>query len=230
MKKTATTAPARAIWAWLSAAVAVAAAVPWVERVNAPVVTSRIEIAGMQPVRSPEADRIDAVLARRGPGMGLRLREQLTHAIADEARQAGFDPLLVLAIIDVESDFRESAVSNMNARGLMQIQPVTLNFIAEREGIKLSPTEIEADPALRVRLGIRYLKYLSSRFGNDLDLALMAYNAGPTRVYLAMRQRELEQFRGYVRAVRREYALLKREHGEAGDWALATRETTLPRQ
>lgn len=196
------------------------------ERLCEPALSSTIETVGVQVVRSPETERIDAVLARRGPGLGLRLREQLTHAIADEARAAGFDPLLVLAIMEVESDFRESAVSNMGARGLMQIQPVTLHFIAQREGIKLTHREIEADPALRVRLGVRYLKYLSSRFGNDLDLALMAYNAGPTRVYLAMRQHELDPFRNYVRAVRREYALLKLEHGEAGDWALATRETT----
>jgi soluble lytic murein transglycosylase len=188
---------------------------------------SSLEVAGVQVVRPPEADRIDAVLARRGPGLGLRLREQLAHAIAEESKAAGFDPLLVLAVIQVESEFIESAVSNMNARGLMQIQPVTRKFIAQREGIRLTPKEIESDPALRVRLGIRYLRYLASRFGNDLDLALMAYNAGPTRVYVAMKSRELEQFRNYVRAVRREYAGLKLEHGESGDWAFAARETPL---
>lgn len=187
----------------------------------------RFEPMGVQVVSRPDSERIDAVLARRGPGLGLRLREQLAVAISEEAQAAGFDPLLILAIVDVESEFRETAVSNMNARGLMQIQPVTLQYVAEREGIKLTPREIEADPALRVRLGIRYLKYLASRFGNDLDLALMAYNAGPTRVQLAARQRgELEQFRNYVRAVRREYAVLKREHGESGDWAFAAREST----
>jgi soluble lytic murein transglycosylase len=185
----------------------------------------RFEPVGVQIVRNPDSDRIDAVLARRGPGLGLRLRKQLAMAIADEAHIASFDPLLILAIIDVESEFRESAVSNMGARGLMQIQPVTLQYVSHREGIKLTTTEIETDPALRVRLGIRYLKYLSLRFGNDLDLALMAYNAGPTRVQLAARQGDLEHFRNYVRAVRREYAGLKREHGEAGDWAFAARES-----
>jgi soluble lytic murein transglycosylase len=198
--------------------------------VQPPAPVASLEPIGVQVVHHPDSERIDAVLARRGPGLGMRLREQLALAIAEESAVAGFDPLLILAIIDVESEFREAAVSNMNARGLMQIQPVTLQFIAEREGIKLSAKEIEADPALRVRLGIRYLKYLSSRFGNDLDIALMAYNAGPTRVYLAARQRDLEQFRNYVRAVRREYAVLKREHGEAGDWAFAARETSGTRQ
>lgn len=192
---------------------------------DAPAPVVALEPVGLQVVRHPDAERIDAVLARRGPGLGLRLREQLAHAIAEEAQAAGFDPLLVLAIIAVESEFQESAVSNMGARGLMQIQPVTLQYVAEREGIKLTMREIEADPALRVRLGIRYLKYLSTRFGNDLDLALMAYNAGPTRVALAARARELDPFRNYVRAVRRSFGVLKREHGEATDWALASRET-----
>ena len=36
-----------------------------------------------------------------------------------------------------------------------------------------------ADPALNVRLGVRYLKYLKELFRGRLDLALMAYNAGP---------------------------------------------------
>lgn len=210
----------------LAAAFAVGAAVVAVAPLVQPVTpVERLETTGIQVVSNPESERIDAVLARRGPGLGLRLRQQLAVAIADEAKAAGFDPLLVLAIIDVESEFRETAVSNKNARGLMQIQPVTLQYISQLQGIKLTPKEIEADPALRVRLGVRYLKYISTRFGNDLDLALMAYNAGPTRVTLAARQRELEQFRSYVRAVRREYAGLKHEHGEAGDWAFASRES-----
>ncbi|MDP3237185.1 MAG: lytic transglycosylase domain-containing protein [Myxococcales bacterium] len=216
----ASTASAMAVLSAMALAWSVA---PLVQPVT-PVV--RFEPMGVQVVSHPDSERIDAVLARRGPGLGLRLRQQLAVAISEEARAANFDPLLILAIIDVESEFRETAVSNMNARGLMQIQPVTLQYVAEREGIKLTAREIEADPALRVRLGIRYLKYLASRFGNDLDVALMAYNAGPTRVQLAARQRgELEQFRNYVRAVRREYAVLKREHGEAGDWAFAARES-----
>lgn len=210
--------------ALLSAGIAVGCVgvAAWPLIVSAPPATS-LEVSAL-PVAHPDAARIDEVLSKRGPGLGVNLRRQLALAIGEEAEAASFDPLLILAIIDVESEFQESAVSNMGARGLMQIQPVTLQFIAEREGIKLTAKEIEKDPALRVRLGVRYLKYLQSRFGNDLDLALMAYNAGPTRVYLSAKKRELEQFRGYVRAVRREYWQLKREHGEAGDWALAVRD------
>src|SRR5689334_22461031 len=50
----------------------------------------------------PDAALIDAVLAKRAPELGLTLRRQLVHAIAEEAGQAGYDPLLILALIDVE--------------------------------------------------------------------------------------------------------------------------------
>ena len=45
------------------------------------------------------------MLAKRAPELGLVLRAQVSRAIAEEARRAGYDPLLILAIIDVESDF-----------------------------------------------------------------------------------------------------------------------------
>jgi soluble lytic murein transglycosylase-like protein len=173
---------------------------------------------------SPEAGLIDAVLARRAPDLGLTLRRQLGQAIAEEARLTGYDPLLILAIIDVESDFEEEAVSDKGARGLMQIKPSTLHFLAEKEGLRLSREEVTADPALCVRLGIRYLRSLQDRFKGDLDLALMAYNAGPTRLRTAIKEDDLERFKRYPRSVRREFRRFREGHGLGGDWSLAQRE------
>ncbi|MCP3104323.1 lytic transglycosylase domain-containing protein [Myxococcus sp. K15C18031901] len=177
---------------------------------------------------SPEASLIDTVLSRRAPDLGLTLRRQLGMAIAEEARSAGYDPLLVLALIDVESDFAEEAISDKGARGLMQIKPSTLHFLAEKEGLRLSREEVTADTALCVRLGIRYLRSLQDRFGGDLELALMAYNAGPTRIRNAMKQGELERFRRYPRAVRRDFRRFREGHGLGGDWAWAQREGAEP--
>jgi soluble lytic murein transglycosylase-like protein len=170
--------------------------------------------------RSSDAAKIDAVLAKRAPELGLTLRGQLGAAIAEEARRAGFDPLLVVAIIDVESDFDEEAVSARGARGLMQIKPSTLYELAQRQGLKLTRDEVASDPALCVRLGIRYLKQLHQSFG-DLELALMAYNAGPARIRKAMKDGELDAFRRYARLVRRDFRHFREGEGLGGDWALA---------
>jgi soluble lytic murein transglycosylase len=172
---------------------------------------------------SPDAALIDAVLTKRAPELGLTLRQQIVQAISEESARAGYDPLLILAIIDVESDFTEEAISDKGARGLMQIKPSTLHFLAEKQGLRLSREEVAADPALGVRLGIRYLRELNDRFG-DLELALMAYNAGPTRIWQAKKAGELDIFRRYPRAVRRDFRRFREGEGLGGDWALAQRE------
>ncbi len=174
---------------------------------------------------SSDAALIDGVLSKRAPELGLILRQQLGRAIAEEAHQAGYDPLLILAIIAVESSFEESAVSSKGARGLMQIQPSTLAFLLQKQGIRLTAEEVEADPALRVRLGVRYLRSLHRRFG-DLDRALMAYNAGPLRIRHALREKEAYFYRRYPRLVRSRFRRFREGEGTEGDWALAQRDRT----
>jgi soluble lytic murein transglycosylase-like protein len=182
-----------------------------------------LKAVGVQEIRHPDFERIDSVLKERAPGWGLRLRTHVAAAIAEEAEAAGLDPMLVLAVISVESEFQEEATSVVGAKGLMQLRPSTLYFMADREGLKLSRAELEADPSLNVRLGVRYLKAMKERFKGNLDLALMAYNAGPNRLAQALRARNTEAYQGYVRAVRRHFARLKLAHGESGDWTLASR-------
>lgn len=189
--------------------------------VRGPPSPPRVEVAAYV---APDQALIDSVLAKRAPELGLTLRSQVGRAIAEEALRAGYDPLLVLALIDVESEFDEGAVSARGARGLMQIRPSTLQFIVEHEGLRLSPEEVAADPALCVRLGIRYLRSLQDRFGGDLELALMAYNGGPDRIRQALRARELEAYRFYPRRVKRQFVRFRTGEGLAGDWALAQRE------
>ena len=196
-----------------------ARAVPLIAPPEAP----RVVEASRFEVTPPDAALIDAVLAKRAPDLGLTLRRQLVHAIAEEAGSAGYDPLLILALIDVESDFTEEAVSEKGARGLMQIKPSTLHFLAQKQGLRLSPEEVASDPSLGVRLGIRYLRELHDRFG-DLDMALMAYNAGPTRIWQAKKAGELDTFRRYPRLVRRDFRRFREGEGLGGDWALAQRE------
>ena len=168
------------------------------------------------------------MLAKRAPELGLVLRAQVSRAIAEEARRAGYDPLLILAIIDVESDFDPEAVSSRGARGLMQIQPVTLHWFAQKQGLRLTREEMAADPGLCVRLGIRYLRSLQERFGADLPMALMAYNAGPDRIRQAIREHAVEPFRFYPRRVKRDFERFRKGAGLGGDWAFALRDPEPP--
>lgn len=211
-------------WLWIAvvAASVTVTAVAW-SPLFAPPPTPVLEVVGVQAVRHPDFERIDAVLKQRAPGWGLSLRTHVAQAIAEESEAAGLDPMLVLALITVESEFHQGAQSVVGARGLMQLRPTTLYFVAEKEGLKLSRAELEADPSLNVRLGVRYLKAMKEQFRGNLDLALMAYNAGPNRLIQALKARNTEAYQGYVRAVRRNFALLKAAHGESGDWTLASR-------
>jgi len=98
-----------------------------------------IQVVGVGPVRHPDFERIAAVLAERAPGWGIELREHVSQAIAEESQRAGLDPLLVLALIEVEAEFRQGATSVMGARGLKQIPPATLEWVARRHGHKATP-------------------------------------------------------------------------------------------
>jgi len=149
--------------------------------------------------------RVEAVLEERGR-FSEADRRSIATAIVEEAARAGYDPFLILGLIDVESDFRHDVVSSADARGLMQIQPVTLRYLMERQHWPMSEEDVAKDPSRCVRLGVRYMRQLHDRF-HSLDAALMAYNMGPTK-YASLRKNPaaLERYRAYPAAVRRDAA------------------------
>lgn len=103
----------------------------------------------------------------------LPLLPQLGRLVNPIAVRHGVDPRLVAALIWVESSGDPRAVSRKGARGLMQLMPET----ARRLGV----TDI-LNPEQNVEGGVRYLREMLDRHGEDLSLALAAYNAGPEAV------------------------------------------------
>jgi hypothetical protein len=87
------------------------------------------------------------------------------------------DPALVYALTRLESNFDSAAVSPAGARGLMQIMPVTADYIA---GVSLADFRLH-DPGLNLDLGQRYVRYLAQQdgIGSDLIRVLASYNSGP---------------------------------------------------
>ena len=92
-------------------------------------------------------------------------------AFPTAAAQTGVPLSLLVATAYVESRMDPSAKSHAGARGLLQLMPATA-----RE-LRLDGD----DPATNVLAGARYLRQMLDRFGS-VDLALAAYNAGPTAV------------------------------------------------
>lgn len=91
------------------------------------------------------------------------------------------DPLLVMALMRVESSFDHRALSARGAQGLMQIMPDTAQDMARRLGRPL-PAQALNDPDFNIHLGMEYLHFLRLQFGSDWVKVLSAYNAGPGNV------------------------------------------------
>lgn len=89
------------------------------------------------------------------------------------ARSQAVHPELVRAVIVVESAFNPRAVSRRGAVGLMQLRPAT----ARRYGVADA-----FDPEQNITAGVHYLRDLLTRYGNNLELTLAAYNAGEDAV------------------------------------------------
>lgn len=106
----------------------------------------------------------------------------IAKTILDESKRHSIDPMLVLAIIKVESRFSETAVSHRGARGLMQLRPFVASALVEEVNAEGWEGEKSLDdPILNIKLGVYYLRNLKKDFG-DLKLALSAYNWGPTEI------------------------------------------------
>jgi soluble lytic murein transglycosylase-like protein len=135
-------------------------------------------------VRTLPADWSRRVLADSGelfPGASRARAEAVVPIVERYARRFRLDPLVVLAVIQVESRFEPTAVSEQGAIGLMQLQAGTARGLAMDLGMNWTGDDLLFDPEVNVRLGCAYLRRLMDRFG-DQDAALAAYSSGPTFV------------------------------------------------
>lgn len=102
--------------------------------------------------------------------------------IESSAEKYGVDPMLVAAIIRVESNFRPNRKSPKGAIGIMQIMPETAEWIMEKEGDRSFTLEDLRDPATNIRVGTRYIGMLNRQFKDDPVRVIASYNAGPGNV------------------------------------------------
>jgi soluble lytic murein transglycosylase-like protein len=120
-----------------------------------------------------ELDRLERIVEF---SKQYQVAADLAEVIYETALQQGIDPELAFRLVHSESRFQVRAHSHAGAIGLAQVQLATARYY--------DPT-ITADrlydPATNVRIGLGFLRDLIQQYG-DVELALLAYNWGPTRL------------------------------------------------
>lgn len=109
--------------------------------------------------------------------------QKYSESVEKYAKEYQVDPLLIFAMIKIESNFNENAKSSSDARGLMQLMENTAieieNKIAKDK--KMIPIEALYEPDKNIELGTYYFASLLKQYEN-VGVALAAYNAGMGRV------------------------------------------------
>lgn len=105
-----------------------------------------------------------------------------TNFIKEYSNQFNVDPYLVASIINVESSYDKKAISNKEARGLMQISKTTGQWASEELLIENFNLELLFQPEINIMIGSWYLNKLSEEFNGNTQLILAAYNGGSGNV------------------------------------------------
>lgn len=127
-------------------------------------------------------------LAKRAKHIPEEERLTILRLVHKHSHQAGVDPQLVLALMEVESNFDRYALSVANARGLMQVMPFWKKEIGH-------PDDSLFDMETNIRYGCSILKLYIDMEDNNLTYALGRYNGSrgrakyPNKVYKALRLR-----------------------------------------
>jgi soluble lytic murein transglycosylase-like protein len=107
----------------------------------------------------------------------FQIPADLAEDIYDIALSEGIDPALGFRLVKVESDFRATARSKMDAYGYTQLQVPTARFYDP----DVTAKDLY-DRETNLRIGFRFLRDLLEQFDHDMELALVAYNRGPAKV------------------------------------------------
>lgn len=156
---------------------------PQWERVAASPMAIPVPVAQKPPPR--ELMRIYSIVRSHRPDIAEAEAWEISEVILEESSSYGLDPMLVLAVIEVESKFQYGAVSPAGARGIMQILPYVAQSLVQKIGVhqlahaRSFRPEFLDDPVFNIKLGVYYLYDLKKSFRN-LTHALTAYNMGPT--------------------------------------------------
>jgi soluble lytic murein transglycosylase-like protein len=166
------------------------------------------------PAEHRQAERIATLISEELPAVDARSKNsddsfdpsELSRHIVRLSQEYDIDPLLVLAIIKVESGFKPRARSCVGAIGLMQVMPIVLREAGS--DVKVLSRDELYDPYKNVLLGIHYFTSLKDKYGNNLQNALAAYNLGPSTLDLLLTHQDFIPT-SYARKVLRCYQVFQ---------------------
>lgn len=101
--------------------------------------------------------------------------------VVEVSKLNNVDPIIILAMIKVESNFNVNAKSPKGAVGLMQLMPKTAEWILKKYGYRSKDFDVYKARD-NIFVGTLYYKYLSNKFKGDMEKIMAAYNGGSTRV------------------------------------------------
>ena len=128
------------------------------------------EVPHPEPAPAPQEPAAAAADSQPAPSRGALLRETAYAGLITAAAEAhGVDPILVQALIQVESNYKPRARSSKGAMGLMQLMPSTARAYNVRNAY---------DPKANINAGVQKLKALLELWEGNIGLALASYNAG----------------------------------------------------
>ena len=127
----------------------------------------------------------------------------ISRVVYEQSANYGLDYRLVLALMKIESNFQDDAVSSKGARGLLQVKPSVAKFIAQDAGIRWDGHRTLDEPDSNIKIGIYFFSQLMKDFEN-INVALRAYNMGPTKVK-ELSQNNMQSAGGFPGMVMNEY-------------------------
>lgn len=153
--------------------------------------------------------------------------KRYVESVQHYAQEYGVEENIIYAIIRTESGFDETARSDVNALGLMQITEETFDWIK----MKIAPQEAVVfddleTPEVNLRFGTYYLSVCLARYGGDLKTAAAAYHSGMGTVDALLEDSSYTQdgmrlhlfpyaqMSNYVQKVERNYGRYETLHGK----------------
>jgi soluble lytic murein transglycosylase len=148
-------------------------------------------------------------LAKRLPKEDEQKMNALAERIVALAYRYDFSPEFILSLVEVESSFRNKAISPRGAVGLLQLKESTARAIFAGQDLPWPGRDSLNNPHYNLEIALHYLAELRDRF-KEPRFYITAYNHGPTRISRLIQDGDTLP-EGYYRKVMRSYQNVYRE-------------------